>query len=148
MGFTVYYRSTRPVEATQAAAIRSAAGRLCEGRTWLHCEPIHLFPDLGDGRLFGGSKPNFLPDPRDEASATASGLPDGTLRDVLDILERLSRDHVLDWEISHDESGGPVGYIRGGVCDDEARSLIQTLDDLAMTLAEDLGDGGDGDPTA
>lgn len=140
MGFSVYYRSTQPVEPAQVETIRSAAGQLNGGRTWLHSEPVSLFVNTSDGHLLGGSKPNFFPDAGEEAAAVASGMPDGSLQDVLEILEQLSRDYGVDWEISHDESDGPVGYVRDGVCDDDARSQIEIFASLAETLAEDFGE--------
>src|SRR2546426_11760610 len=129
MGFKIYYRSTRPVAPTEADAIRQAARAANEGRTWLGCEPVHFSPS-DDGYLLGGSKPNFQPHPDDAAAAAREGLPDGTPRDMLDILCRLSRDHDVDWEISHDHSDGPVGYIRGGVCDDEVLLQVHALANL------------------
>src|SRR5205823_4902371 len=75
--------------------------------------------DDEDGHLCGCSKPSFRPHPDDAAAAVREGLPDGTPLDMLDILCQLSRDHGIDWEIDHDESDGPVGYIRSGVADEE-----------------------------
>jgi hypothetical protein len=138
MGFAVYYRSTRPLDPSQAAVIAQSAAELCRGRTWLHCEPVCFFPGSAEEHLLGVSKPNFLPHPADADSAGRSGLPDGTIRDMLDVLSRLSRDHVVDWEIGHDHSGGPVGYIRGGVCDDEVLSSIEMFVDLANNLSDEL----------
>jgi hypothetical protein len=138
MGFTVYYRSTRPVSPAEARAIGRAADELCRGRTWLSCEPVGFSPDRDDGRLLGGSKPNFQPHPDDAAAAAREGLPDGTARDLLDILCRLSRDHGVDWEVSHDHSGGPVGYIRAGVCDAAVASQVEAFADLGDILG-DLG---------
>jgi hypothetical protein len=125
MGFTIYYRSTRPVSPARADAVAEAALDLCRGRSWLGCEPVGFFSGPDDGHLFGGSKPNFQPHPDDAASAARSGLPDGTTRDMLDVLCRLSRDHQIDWELMHDHSDGPVGRIRRGVCDNEVLALIE-----------------------
>src|SRR3954454_8911684 len=100
MGFTVYYRSTRPVGKAESDAIRQAAHEANAGRTWLGCEPVHFFDPDEQGHLVGGSKPNFLPHPDDVASAAAAGgRPNGTTRDLLDVLCRLSRDHRIDWEL-------------------------------------------------
>jgi hypothetical protein len=137
MGFSIYYRSTRPVNPAEADALREAARAACAGRTWLSCEPIHFFAGQEDGHLFGGSKPNFQPHPDDAAAAAREGLPDGTARDLLDILGLLSRDHAVDWDLSHDH--GPVGYIRGGVCDQHVLDQIEALADLGDILGE-LGD--------
>src|SRR5947199_172826 len=98
MGFTIYYRSTRPVAKAEADAIHQAAREANVGRTWLGCEPVHFFPGVEAGHLLGGSKPNFEPHPDDAAASAGEGLPDGTVRDVLDVLCRLSRDHAIDWE--------------------------------------------------
>ena len=138
MGFSIYYRSTRPVSPEEAGAIERAADRANAGRTWLSCEPVHFFEgEPGDGgRLFGGSKPNFQPHPDDAASAAGQGLPDGDVRDLFDVLCRLSRDHGIDWEISHDHEPGPVGYIRDGVCDPRLRGLPEALADMARLIAE------------
>jgi hypothetical protein len=139
MGFSVYYRSTRPVSPAEIDAIDQAADRLCRGRTWLGCEPVGFHPQ-DDGHLFGGSKPNFQPHPDDVASASREGLPDGTTRDLLDVLCQLSRDHGVDWEISHDHSDGPIGYIRGGVCDGEVERQVGALADLGDILGELMAD--------
>jgi hypothetical protein len=152
MGFTVYYRSTRPVSQAEAEAVEQSVDDLCRGRTWLGCEPVGLFPGQADGHLFGGSKPNFQPHPDDAAAAARSGLPDGTTRDMLDILCQLSRDHGVDWEISHDYSDGPVGYVRDGVCDEAVLAQVEGFADLGDILAgleaeRDAGsDDDDGPP--
>jgi hypothetical protein len=140
MGFSVNYRSTRPVAAEVAVAIEKAGHELCRERTWLSCEPVNFVADPDDGRLFGGSKPNFMPHPDDAASAASQGLPDGTTRDLLDVLCQLSRDHGVDWEISHDYSNGPIGHIRAGTCDDAVRAQVEALGDLGDILAGELDD--------
>lgn len=136
MGFTVYYRSTRPVAPVQAAAIERGASELTCGRTWHSCEPVCFFGGAEDGHLLGGSKPNFQPHPDDAAAAAEEGLPDGTTKDLLDILCELSRVHDFDWEISHDHSGGPIGFIRAGVCDSEVRAQIETFADVGDMLRD------------
>lgn len=138
MGFSIYYRSTRPVSADVAAAVQKAADRASAGRTWLSCEPVQFFagePEDG-GRLLGASKPNFSPHPDDAASAASEGLPDGSVRELFDVLCRLSREYRIDWEIRHDHVPGPVGYIRGGVCDPSLRGLPEALADLAGLIDE------------
>jgi hypothetical protein len=152
MGFSVYYRSTRPVSPKEAAAIREAADRETAGRSWLSCEPAHFFAnEPGDeGRLFGASKPNFTPHPDDAASAARSGLPDGDVPALLEILAGLSRDHGVDWEIGHDAEPEPVGFIRGGTLDPRLEGLAETLADVTRAIAafeagEDPEEGDDGD---
>jgi hypothetical protein len=135
MGFTINYRSTRPVSSAEVEAINQTAEDACHGRTWLSCEPPVAFHEDDEGRLLGHSKPNFQPHPDDVAAADREGLPDGTARDLLDVLCRLSREHEFDWEISHDYSDGPIGFIRGGECDSEVLSQIEAFADLAAELS-------------
>jgi hypothetical protein len=77
-----------------------------------------------------------MPHPDDAAAAAHSDLPDGTTRDMLDVLCRLSREHGVDWGIEHDESDGPIGYIRGDICDDEVLRKIESFDELGDILRE------------
>mgnify|MGYP001029230339 CR=1 FL=1 len=134
MGFTVYYRSTRTVTPAESDAVRQAARAANAGRTWLGCEPVHFFPDH-DGHLTGGSKPNFTPHPDDAASAARSGLPDGTTRDLLDVLCQLGRAHGIDWALSHDHDPD-IGEIRGGVCDESVLAQIEAFVALGEVLGE------------
>jgi hypothetical protein len=137
MGFTIYYRSTRPVSPAAEVALRTATTTANAGFTWLSCEPVHFFRESEDGHLTGGSKPNFLPHPDDVASAQRSGRPDGTVRTLLDILCQLSRDHGIDWEFRHDYSDGPIGTIRAGECVGDVAAQIDAIADLANMLAGD-----------
>jgi hypothetical protein len=140
MGLTVNYRSIRPVNKDEADAIRQAASAAGEGRTWLSCEPAHFFRSDPDGYLSGASKPNFLPHPDDVAAAAASCLPDGTVRDLLDVLCRLSREHGVDRALSHDHAP-EIGHIRGGVCDEDALAQIEAIAGMCDILGElGLGD--------
>jgi hypothetical protein len=52
------------------------------------------------------------------------------------VLSRLSLDHGVDWEISHDASDGPIGYIRNGICDDEVLNQVGALADLGDIFSE------------
>src|SRR4051794_1575394 len=113
MGFTVYYRSMRPLAPAEADAVRGAARAANEGRAWLGCEPVHFFPGDDAGHLLGGSKPNFQPHPDDAAAAARQRLPDGNTRDMLDVLCRLSREHGVDWTLGHDHDPD-IGSIRAG----------------------------------
>lgn len=134
MGFSINYCSTQSVSPAVVAAINRAANEACQGRTWLSCEPPVGFSTDDDGRLWGSSKPNFHPHPDDMASAACEGLPDGTARDLLDVLCRLSREHGVDWEISHDYSDGPIGFIRAGVCDVDVQTQVEIFADVAEEL--------------
>jgi hypothetical protein len=137
MGFSIHYRSTQRVDPAKAQAVERAATELCRGRSWLKCEPVYLMPDE-DGHLRGSSKPNFLPHPDDAAAAAGSGLPDGTTRDMLEILCRLSREYGIDWEIGHDQSDGPIGYVRGGVSDEVVEAQVEAFADLVNILEDEL----------
>ena len=135
MGFAVSYRSTRPVATTEKVAIQQAARNASEGRTWLGCEPVQFLGDE-EGHLFGASKPNFMPHPDDVAAAAQEKQSDGTTRDMIDVLCQLSRDHAVDWEISHDFSNGPMGYIRSGICDEDLLTQIEIFSELPDILGE------------
>jgi len=134
MGFAFYYQSTEAVDSRKRAAIDADCRRLCEGRTWLSCEPVH-FGDV-DGHMWGGSKPNYMPHPDDAADAALQGLPDGTVQDALNILCQLSRDHGVDWEITHDEADGPIGFIRNGQADYEVVTQLEQFASLVDVLEE------------
>ena len=138
MGFAVSYRSARPVNQSEIDVIIREAIAANLGRTWLNCEPVFLFPE-SDGHLAGSSKPNFIPDPGDAASAASAALPDGTLRDIVATLCKLSLDHGIDWEIRHDYEPDPIGAIRDGVADEEMLEEIEALADLGDALS-DLSD--------
>ena len=145
MGFTLYYRSTRPVTQQEAEAIERDSLAASRGRTWLSCEPVGFFGIQADGHLLGGSKPNFQPDPGDQAAAAQSGLADGTTKDLIDVLCQLSRDHTIDWEFTHEAQPGPAGYIRAGVCDDEVLAQADLFADLGDVVAEFMDDLADED---
>jgi hypothetical protein len=128
MSFTIYYTSTRSVTREEAEAIRLGAQQGCQGRSWLSCEPISFFPDLQDGRLIGGSKPNLKPRREEKRAVEDPGLPDGRPRDLLEILARLSREHSVDWELMHEY--GRIGRIQGGAVDPKALDEIEALGDI------------------
>jgi hypothetical protein len=134
MGFEFYYRSTRPVTPTEAATIERAAAELSRGHTWLSCEPVSFYDARDDGHLVGSSKPNFQPDADDASAAAKEDLPNGTTQDLFEILRQLSQSHAIDWEISHDYSDGPVGFIRGGVCDREILTQSEAFANLGGIL--------------
>ena len=136
MGFSIYYRSVLPVDADQRTAAVSLCNDHCHGRSWLSCEPVHFFPAGADNHLFGGSKPNFAPHPDDAASAAAGGLPDGNVQDVIDVLCKISIESGIDWEISHDHSEGPVGFIRAGATDPEVITQIEALSSIGDIFGE------------
>ena len=145
MGFTPYCRSTRPVAPAEANAVERDANAACGGRTWLSCEPIKFYPGGDNGHLVGGSKPNLQPHPDDAAAAARSSLPDGTTRDLIDILCQLSSKHGVDWQFSHDAGPGSIGYIRSGVCDDDVLVQAEIFAELGDLIAGEMKGNGDED---
>ena len=134
MGFAVSYITTEPVEPKLQEAIQDAIQVETNGRTWLSCEPP--IPLDQDGFLVGASKPTFSPHPDDVASAEAENAPDGALLDLVDILCNVSATFGIDWELAHDH--GPIGFIRGGVCDPNVREQCEALSNLAEMLGGEL----------
>ncbi len=144
MAFTIYYRSTRALSRQRSSAIRRAAHAVNQGRTWLSCEPISFFQEQQDRRLFGGSKPNFQPNPDHVAAAATAGLPDGTVRDLIEGLCQLSRKHAVDWEFSHDYDPGPIGFIRDGVADERLLGQIEGFAEIGDLVSDAMAGFGEG----
>ena len=79
----------------------------------------------------------MMPHPNDVTSAQAESLPDGTVRDLLEILVLLSVRFDIDREIAHDHSDGTLGYIRNGICDDVVREQCEAFSDLTQDLLDE-----------
>ena len=138
MSITIYYTSTRTLTIEEADAIRSAAGRANAGRSWRGSEPVAFFPGPHEGKLVGGSKPNFSPGPADKDASARLSLPDGTAIDVVTILAQLSAAHAVDWELTHDF--GAFGFIRSGSVDANLLSQVEAFSGLGDALGDALGE--------
>lgn len=134
MSFTVYYTTARPVTADERATIEAATARLSGGFAWLLCEPPAFWVS-DDGRLQGGSKPNFHPHPEDVAAAAAMCGPRGSVETLLEVLCQVSKECGIDWELSHDRSGGPTGRVAGGVADPAAVAMVDEVAAMADAVA-------------
>ena len=153
MGFAIYYRSLEVVGPKQRVALDAACEELCRGFGWLSCEPVH-FDRVDDSHLTGSSKPVFAPAAVELSADGEEELSDGTIQDVLAMLCQLSRDHGVDWEISHDCSDGPVGCIRDGQADADVVEQITGLGAVGDVFREldqgdasgDSSDGGNDRP--
>jgi hypothetical protein len=141
LGFSVSYRSTKPIEPSKAARIRAAIDKAVHGRTWLTSEPAWV-TQQDDGHLIGASKPNFQPHPDDVAAAKIEDGPDGTIADVVQILCDVSQAEGIDWELRHDHSDGPIGFIRNGIADAHVLIEIESIADVCQVLG-DLEDGAE-----
>jgi hypothetical protein len=135
MGFSIHYDATEQISPALQREMTEAANQLLEGRTWLSCEPPLL--SEYEGSFGGGVKPNVVKHPEDVAAAQQEALPDGTLNNAIEVLCELSRRFDVDWEISHDHSDGPLGYIRCGVCDEDVREFCDAMTDVAGDLFPD-----------
>ena len=142
MGFSIYYRSTKEVTSNQMRDIEAHATELNKSRTWLSCEPVSFRTVNGGDHLLGGSKPNLEPHPDDIASAATEDLPDGTVNDLFDVLAQISKEHSVDWEISHDHSPEPIGFIINGVPDATLLDLASSFAGLNEAIADVMGDLG------
>lgn len=136
MGFAISYQTADSLPPQVIRNVTAAAERMAKRHTWLSCEPLILHDE--GGCLSGSSKPMFGPrPPGDVESAKQEGLPDGTLSDLIEILCELSSAFGVDWEISHDYSDGPIGYIRGGECDAEVTKQCEALNDFSRDSGEE-----------
>jgi hypothetical protein len=84
-----------------------------------------------EGHLTGSSKLSFKAP--EELAIPGEETRIVTIRDLIDILSQISRDHQVDWEIEHEYHEGPVGYIRSGLADDK---LVAEIDRLSAELEE------------
>lgn len=130
MGYAISYTSLTPVSEPDFAEIQLITKGLNGAYTWLSCEPIWFSRD-SEGYLTGFSKPNFDPHPDDRRSAEAEGLPDGTLRELLDGLCLISRRFGIDWQIG-DDHAEEIGFIRGGDFDD---AVWRHFDSMAVAVS-------------
>jgi hypothetical protein len=132
MGCEVNYRSMRAVTAAEAEAIDQTAARLCENPEWVGCEGIGFYGCIDgyrEGQLKGGSKFSFRLLEGEVIPGVETRI--ATIRDLLDSLCQISREHQVDWEIGHEYHDGPVGYIRSGVAEDK---LVAEIDRLSAEL--------------
>ena len=149
MGFTVYYQSTTAIPPITRLAVSATAGEMCEGYTWLTCDPVSFFLTDGTGHMIGGVKSKFRRHPDDIAEETSENLPNGTITDALDILCELSRQFDIEWEFSHDHKPDPIGTIRHGYVDQELQNRIEGIAHATQIFASIDGDQDyDGQPTA
>ncbi len=55
----------------------------------------------------------------------SEGLPDGTPKRCLEVIVRtVAAFFDVDWEISHESSDGPLGYIRNGIATKKSRDSV------------------------
>lgn len=141
MGYAISYTSLEPVSESDFAEIELITKGLGAAYTWLSCEPIWLSRDT-DGYLSGFSKPNFDPHPEDRCSAEAQGLPDGTLRELLDGLCLISRRFGVDWQVGDDHTE-EIGCIRGGDFDDAVWQHFDAMAEACLHTQTMLGDFDD-----
>ena len=138
MGFTVYYRSTEPVEPATKQALGNSLKQQIQERAWISCEPPGFFGNDGQtGPLIGGSKPNFMPQPTEYLNPE-NELPDGTIQDVVDILCKLSTEYSVDWQFNHDHEEAAVGFIRNGVADEALTNEITGIAGIGSVVADAL----------
>lgn len=135
MGFSIHYCSTETMHPVRAYEIKQHAQRLIDQYAWFSCEPV-ILQQQTDGYLAGQSKPNFFPAESEVHAPDPSGVPDGTVLTLAEVLCVLSREHGVDWDIAHDYEPDPIGRISGGVADIELIEQLETLGSLGDLLGE------------
>ncbi len=55
---------------------------------------------------------------------------------MIEVLCELSRRYAVDWEFHHDYDAGPVGFIRGGVCEAGLRELMEGFANVRDVLSD------------
>lgn len=85
------------------------------------------------GYLAGASRISPVVDAEDAMDAQHGSHPDGSLKELLESLCKLSAQFDID-----DHSEGPVGYIRAGNADADVRAAIHGLDAMFGEMDEDL----------
>lgn len=128
--FAIRYRTATPLAPDAAARVRDALERFAGGSAWALCEPPTLHAD-SRGHLAGQSLVNLAPDPNEVRAAMAVCGPDGTAETLLEVLDQVSRECGVDWELSHSESEVVVGGIRQGVADSGAQRLLDRVAELS-----------------
>ena len=137
MGFDVSYTTTERISPTLQREIIDQCQSLYSAYSWVNVTGPSL--DNEDGYLAGSSRLSPDVDADDAADARDSGHPDGRLKELIDCLCRLSAKCDIEWEIEHDHSGGPFGYIRGGNADADVRDTIDGLDAMFDEMDGDFG---------
>ena len=129
MGIALLYKPTDPVSPALQDEIFDAALVLADGRNWQGCEgPFFAVDEDDEEQFFGFSKLNLS----GEKPGDVEGLPNGNLKDLLDILCQLSQRFGVNWDLSDDY--GDLGVIRNGICDEETRVQIEVLSEVLDEL--------------
>jgi hypothetical protein len=136
MGFDITYSTIERISPALQREILEDVHVLHKQKSWIQCTGPSF--ENEDGYLCGSSRLTPDRDPRDVATARhlSSGAPDGSVLDLLDVLCKLSRQHDIEWEISHDHSDGVLGRIQCGVADEIVRSTFEGL----AAMCEGMGD--------
>lgn len=141
MGYTIAYRTAKPVGVEKREAIFRHAEELAAARSWCSCEPLVLMPEPDGDHLFGCSKPSFFLDPEEVAEAEEEGLPDGTIDDLVESLRLISAEHQVDWLFSDDYEES-VGSIIDGECDAQLQQKLREVRSLIDSMRDSTGEGG------
>ena len=127
MSFSLHYRTTEQISPGLQREMCEAADEVGSEFSWVFCHGPSLEND--DGYLAGDSQLNMSPDEDDAADARSDAKPDGSFRELLQCLCRVSGQFDVDFEVSHDH-GGPY-FIRCGRADDELDSFGETFGDIS-----------------
>lgn len=139
MGYSICYRSSKPMDDETRSKIEAEVSELCTGYGWFSCDPISFHDGVkiagNESHLMGASKLSFEIDSDDVAEAKAAGYPDGTPATLIEILCQISDKHGVDWEFTDDESSS-FGSICNGKPSPQLVDALRSFDELYSGFGE------------
>jgi|SRR5579883_559122 len=132
MGVGLTYRTTSPVSAAVAEAVRGDVPGVNRGARWIYCEPVGVRHDEADGYLTGFSKLNLQPGPDEYAAAKAEPADRDDFLALLDALAGWSARYDLTWELAVE--GQPLGRVAGGAYEPGLRDALESFAAVADEL--------------
>ena len=134
--FAIRYRTATPLSPRESQRVQDSLARFAGGSAWTLCEAPTLHAD-SRGHLAGQSLVKLAPAPEEVRAAMAVCGPDGTAETLLEVLDQVSRECSVDWELSHSQSEVVVGGIHHGVADSGVQRLLDRVSELSESQMPD-----------